>query len=195
MELQVKFDDGDFARLQSLFAQSPEIFGKAVRGALRRAGGNMRKEARLGIKGASFLKPSDIARALGRLQLTSEEAMFTVADARLAGHKFRLVPNRRTARKGVRSVNWPLTGVRIGPSEPIRYPQKAGFSKPFVAKVKGQKVYYWREKATGDLKSPPIVSPQYFAAFDRVKDPVMAEAEATFLKRLEHEIDYRLGLK
>lgn len=154
----------------------------------------MSKNIRKGIKEASYLKSSAIASALGKLKFTGNEASITVAGAKKAGHQFKMVPNRITARKGKRSIYWPSPGVNIGPGEPVRYPRKAGYYKPFIAQIQGLKAMYWREKTTGDLKMPTIVAPQYFAAFDKVKDPVLDEAAQAFLKRLTHEIDYRLGL-
>lgn len=194
MDVHIFYDDRELARLSQAFRDAPEIFGQALRAALRRTGGNMRKNIRQGMKAASYLKSGSIASALGKLKLDGNEAMITVAGAKKAGHNFRMTPNRVTARKGKRSIYWPSPGVNIGPGEPLRYPRKEGYYKPFIAKVKGLKAMYWREKASGDLKMSPIVAPQYFAAFDKVKDPVLNEAEQTFLKRLEHEIDYRLGL-
>jgi len=196
MDIHVFYDDRELNRLSQVFKDSPEIFGQALRAALRRTGGNMRKNVRKGMKAASYLKSADIASAIGRLQLNGMEAALTVAGAMKAGHKFRMVPNRVTARKGKRSIYWPSPGVNIGPGEPLRYPRKAGYYKPFIAKTRsGLKAMYWREKGTNQLSMPTVAAPQYFAAFDRVKDPVLAEAETAFMRRLEHEIDYRLGLK
>lgn len=195
MDVGITFDSAEFGRLADAFRNSPEIFAKAVRAALRRTGANLRKNVRSGIKSVSYFKSGAIAQALGKLQLHDMEVELTVAGSQAAGHKFRMVPNRVTARKGMRSVNWPSPGVQIGPGEPVRHASKTGFSKPFIANVHGLKAMCWREKATGKLSMPTFASPQYFAAFDRVKDPVLNEAEKTFLARLEHEIDYRLGLK
>lgn len=196
MEAAVFYDTKEFAKLQEAFKNSPDIFGKAVRAALRRAGASMRRGVRDKTRAVSYLRARAIASALGKLKVADNEAMFTVAGAQKFGHDFKLAPNRVTARKGTPSLNWPSPGVNIGPGEPLRYPRKAGFYKPFIARGKsGLKTMFWREKATGRLSMPPVAPPQYFAAFDRVQEPVLQEAEATFLKRLEHEIDYRLQLK
>lgn len=194
MEVAVFYDTKEFAKLQEAFKNSPDIFGKAVRAALRRAGANMGKGVRDKTRAVSYLKMRAIVSALGKLKVFDNEAMFTIAGAKKYGHDFKLAPNRITARKGKPSIKWPSPGVNIGPGEPLRYPHKAGFSKPFIARY-GEKGLFWREKSTGKLSMPPIVSPQYFAMFDEVQEPVLNEAEKTFLKRLEHEVDYRLGLK
>lgn len=194
MEAHVFIDDSQLNRLARLFQSSPELFQKAVRSTLRRVGSNMRKNVRKGVKGVSYLKSGDIASAFSRLKMNGMEVELTVAGSRKAAHKFHMVPNRITAKKGSRSVNWPSPGVKIGPGEPVKHPAKDGYSRPFIANVNGLKAMYWREKSSGKLKMPPVAAPQYFAAFDEVKNPVMSEAEQTFLKRLEHEIDYRLGL-
>lgn len=195
MDARIFVDGGEFDRLRESLKTCPDIFGKALRAALRRVGASMRKNIRKGVKGASYLKARDVASAIGKLRLESDEALVTVAGASLAGHKFRLVPNRVTARKGRRSIYWKVPLVKIGPDEKEIRPERDGFSKPFIARINGLKAMYWREKETGGIRMPPILPPQYFAAFDRVKDPVLSEAEKSFLRRLEREIDYRLSLK
>lgn len=194
MQAHIFFDTAQFERLRNLL--SPDLFNKARVGALRRVAGNMRKNIRAGMRAASYLAGKDLTSAIGKLkaQAGGVEYSITVAGKKKAAHKFRMTPNRITARKGQRSVNWQSPGVAIGPGEDIRKPSESGFSKPFIAKTKKLRAMYIREKGTSELYFPKIVSPQYFAAFDRVKYPVLEEAEQTFMKRLEHEIDYRLGL-
>lgn len=195
MDAHVFIDDSQLDRMARLCQDSPQIFQQALKATLRRVGGNMRKNIRKGIKGESYLKSGVIGAAIGRLQIRGAEAKLTVAGSRLAGHKFRMIPDRVTARKGTRSVNWPSPGVKIGPQEPVRHASDPDYSKPFIIKTKsGLKAMFWRKKADNSLEMPGFAPPQYFAAFDRVQTPVMSEAERTFLQRLEHEIDYRLGL-
>lgn len=195
MNVHVYFDSHEIERLRGLI--TPELFNKARMGALKRVASNMRKNIRKYMRAASYLSGRDITQAIGRLVAHSggEEYSIKIAGTSRAAHRFKMQPNRITARKGQRSRNWAAPAVAIGPGEAIRQPLRAGFSKPFIARTaSGLKAMYLREKMSGRLEMPKIVSPQYFAAFDRVKEPVLNEAEATFLKRLEHEIDYRLGL-
>lgn len=194
-EPNIFYDDKEFERLAKLCQNAPELFNKAIRSALRRAGHYMRKKVRQGIKSVSYFNNRDIGYALSRLQYYGAQVSLTVLGAQAAGHKFKMIPNRITARKGKRSIYWPSPGVKLGPDEPVRHASKAGFSKPFIMKTKsGLKAMYWREKETGDLKMPTFASPQYFAAFDRVQKPVLSTTGEIFLQRLVHEIDYRLGL-
>lgn len=194
MDVHIFYDDRELARLSQAFRDAPEIFGQALRAALRRTGGNMRKNIRQGMKAASYLKSGAIASALGKLKLDGNEAMITVAGAKKAGHNFRMTPNRVTARKGKRSIYWPSPGVKIGPDEAVRHAGSDAYYKPFIAQMGGLKAMYWREKGTDKLSMPRFVSPQYFAVFDRVQKPVLSTAGEIFLQRLVHEIDYRLGL-
>lgn len=196
MNIHVYFDSHEIERLRELI--SPELFNKARVAALKRVASNMRKNIRKHMRQASYLSGKDLTSAIGRLiaHAGGVEYSIKIAGQGKAAHKFRMQPNRITARKGQRSVNWASPAVAIGPGEQLRQPLKAGFSKPFIAKTKnGLKTMYLREKMSGRLEMPKIVSPQYFAAFDKVKEPVLSEAKATFIKRLEHEVDYRLGLK
>lgn len=195
MEARIFIDDSDFERLSRLFAGAPALFKKAARTALRRAGGNMRKNIAQGMRGASYLKGRSLTGAIGKLKISDGEASVKVSGPKAAAHKFKMAPSRITARKGSRSVNWPSPGVSVGPGEPVKHLRVAGFSKPFIAKTKNApKVMLMREKGTGKLKPVRPASPQYFAAFDRVQQPALDEAARAFRTRLEHEIDYRLGL-
>lgn len=189
------YNDKEFERLAKLCQSAPDLFNKAIRSSLRRVGRYMRKTVHQGIRSASYFNNRDIGYALGRLQYYGASVSLTVAGAQATGHKFKLVPNRITAQKGKRSIHWPSPGVKIGPDEPVRHASKEGFYKPFIAKMGEMKAMYWREKGTNQLKMPTFVSPQYFAAFDRVQKPVLSTCGDIFLQRLEHEIDYRLGLK
>lgn len=193
-DARVYYDDKEFERLAKLCQNAPDLFNKAIRSALRRAGHHMRKTVRKGIKSVSYFNNRDIGYALSRLQFYGAEVSLTVFGAQAAGHHFKMVPNRITARKGKRSIYWKSPGVKIGPDEPVIHAKKEGFSKPFIAQTKNLKAMYWREKSTGDLRMPTFASPQYFAAFDRVQKPVLSSVGEIFLQRLIHEIDYRLGL-
>lgn len=155
MEAHIYIDDHEFAELAKRFDDGTGLFQKSVKAALRRAGSNMRKNLIKGIRGASYLKVRDITDAFDPLQVTDTEARVRVAGRLLPADRFKLVPNRITARKGIRSVNWPSPGVSIGPGEPMRHLEEAGFSKPFITKFKnGHKGMYWREKYSGKLKTP-----------------------------------------
>lgn len=192
--MEITFDGREFARLASLFANGDPIFRQSVKAALRRAGSGIRSGLSKGIRAKSYLRGKTVSSALGRLIVTNEEASVRVAARNQPAFKFKLSPNKITARKGVRSKNWQSPDVLKGPGLAPLNPRIAGFSKPFITKTKsGFKGMYVRERHTGRLAMPRIASPQYFSAFDAVKKPVMREAGETFLKRLNHEIDYRLG--
>lgn len=190
----IAYDDSEFEKLAKLCQGAPDLFNKAVRSALRRAGRYMRKKLRMGIKSASYFDNRAINYALKALQFHGASVSLTVYGAQAAGHKFRLVPNRITARKGKRSIYWPSPGVKIGPDEKVRRASDPAFYKPFIANMNGLKAMYWREKDGGRPKMPTFASPQYFAAFDRVQKPVLDTTGEIFLQRLAHEVYYRLGL-
>lgn len=196
MELQISIPESRYQYLRSLL--SPEQFRNACWNAIKRTGGNVRKNLRRYLRAVSFLKSGEIASAIGKVRFANSnhavEAAVTVSGRNKVASNFKLVPNRITARKGKRSINWLSPGVLIGPNERIRKPALAGYSKPFIAKTKKLKAMYLRDESTGDLLMPEVASPQYFAAFDQVKDWVAEDAKETFQKRFEHEIDYRLGL-
>lgn len=99
---------------------------KAVRAALKRTQDNMATNIVRQIKQHSFLKSGEIRQALSKPLISTTPgaawAQVRVASRPLAMDHFRLVPRRVTARKRMRSVNWPRAGYQIGPGEPVRYP-------------------------------------------------------------------------
>lgn len=196
MDLRIEFNNAELKRLHDFFASSSDMFNKARVAALSRTAGNMRKNIRKGLREVSYLAGRDLTSSIGKLVAASGGVEFsvTVRGSKKVAHKFRLRPNRITARKGKPSTSWQSPLVHIGPGEAPRQILEPGFSKAFIARTKNGRGLFLREKATGNLIMPKIVSPQYFAAFERVREPVLKDAKETFLKRLEHEIDYRLGL-
>lgn len=148
------------------------------------------------MRAVSYLKARELTGSIGRLETSQGgmEVSVKVSGHKKAAHKFKMSPNRITARKGQKSINWPSPGVSIGPGSGIKHPSYSGYSKPFIANINGVKAMYVRNKASGELAMPKLVSPQYFSVYEQVQIPVIEEAANTFKKRLEHEIDYRLGL-
>lgn len=193
MAISIFLEGGDFAKIESLCAKSPALFKKAANSALRKAGASMRRAISKNIRPATFLKGKEITGAISKLKLQAGEVNVVVSGRQKLARKFRLLPNRITAKKGMVSRNWPAPKVAIGPGI-IKTPAYASYSKPFIAKINGLKAMYVREKGTGKIKQPKIVSPQYFAVFESVKEPILATAEQSFCKNLHHEIDYRLEL-
>lgn len=193
--MEVYHDTKEFGRLAAMFANAGPLFRQSVTAALRRSGATMRKDIARGARSVSYLQGRVITRSIGRLQVRDGEASLRVAAKNQPGHKFRLSPNRITARKGRRSRDWQSPDVLKGPGLAPLNPRIPGFSRPFIAQIGSLKGYFVRDRASGELLMPAIASPQYFAAFDAVKGPVLKNAGDTFLKRLNHEIDYRLGLK
>lgn len=196
MEGFVCFDDREFQRLERLMRGCPDLFRKACKSAIRRAAQGMRAGLGRGIRQKTYLRGREVSGAIGAAQFTSGglEASVRVAGRKQQAHKFRLQPNRVTARKGSPSVSWPSPGVKPGPSEPLLNPGGGAYSKAFIAQRGGLKAMYLREKASGKLVMPTIASPQYYASFKDVHEPLLQKSGDVFIQRLEHEIDYRLGL-
>lgn len=198
----LEFNTKEFARLEAMFRDGTPLFHQATGAALRRTAQNMRKNIRKLSRTVSYLKPAIFSKAIGSVvfiagnrgvTVSAMEASVKVAAPKQPAFRFKLAPNRVTARKGKRSTSWQSPNVLKGPGLTPLNPQIPGFSKPFIANVRGKKAMYARERGTGRLVMPRIASPQYFAVFEAVREPVMREAGETFLKRLNHEIDYRLG--
>lgn len=195
MDAYLFIDDSEFERLQGLLRSCPDLFRNACKAALKRVGGNMRRNIGKGMRAQSYLKGKEITGSIGRLQLSDDEAKVRVAGRKIPVHKFKLVPNRITARKGQRSVNWPEPKYKLGPKLKSRYGKRDnGESMGFIFRGKYSGKLVMGQRLGKKIKTVYDVTPQYFAAFEEVKEPVMDEAQKTFMTRLEHEIDYRLGL-
>lgn len=201
--IELRIEDGEFERLSNIFGRADPVFRQAVKAAVRRAGGNMRKNVGKGIRGASYLKGKDVSAAIGSLKFAEGglEAGLLVRSINLPAHAFRLLPRKITARKGVLSRKWKEPKFQISPRlKPIYAERHGGDSRGFVFRSKhgGNLVMGQRglnkEGEKNVVKTVRGVSVQYFAVFDEVKTPVLDEAEQTFLKRLNHELDYRLGV-
>lgn len=169
------------------------LIRKAISHAMKRAGINLRANVAREIAKEAYLKSGKIKRHISRR--SSDSAITIVVDSkRLAAHEYKLVPNRVTAKKRMRSRNWQPPGFRIGPREPVRVDATPGFSKPFNIKsaFSGKTEQVHRDLATGRLY--PVMGPsvQYFTAFGRVRDEIMAQAQEMFEKRLRHSIEYML---
>lgn len=195
MDAYLFIDDSEFERLQGLLRSCPDLFRKACKAALKRVGGNMRRNIGKGMRGQSYLRGKEITGSIGRLQLSDDEAKVRVAGRKLPVHNFKLIPNRVTARKGKRSVSWPEPRYKLGPKLKPRYAKRdGGKSKGFIFPGQYSGKLIMGQRLGKLLEVVYDVAPQYFAAFEEVKEPVMDEAQKTFMSRLEHEIDYRLGL-
>lgn len=205
--VELRFDGKEFERLEYWFRDGTPLFHQAVGASLRRTAQNMRKNIKKLSQTVSYLKPDVFNKAIGSVVFmaggrgvtvfakSTEEmsASVNVKARNQPAFKFKLSPNRITARKGRRSTSWQSPDVLKGPGLAPLNPRIAGFSRPFIARIGGRKAMYVRERHSGRLSMPRIASPQYFAAFEAVQGPVMEQAGQTFLKRLSHEIDYRLG--
>ena len=193
--MDLKIDTRDFKRVLLPLADMAGEVDKAVRAALKRTQDNMATNIVRQIKQHSFLKSGEIRQALSKPLISTTPgavwAQVRVASRPLAMDHFRLMPRRVTARKRMRSVNWPRAGYQIGPGEPVRYPDGGnGLSKAFVARLNGR-LFLMRRRGRA-LERMFGYSVQYFAAFDATSAFVMRAARTTFEKSLRHEVHYRL---
>lgn len=168
--------------------------------------GHMRSHLTRLIRSESYLKAGSIRKsivmygygyipgdgyAIGYQHEWDVVAGVHVSSNQLPYDDFKLVPNRITARKRLKSKDWPTPGYKIGPGEPVRLaPLMEGASRPFVTRIRGKKCMYYRKGV--ELLRARGISVQYFAAFDRVSKPVQDSAKDFFIKRLLHQAKYRL---
>lgn len=193
--IDLRFDARDLQRILGPLHGFPKQVDKAVRSAIRRAAPAMAREAAVQIRGHSFLKGGDIRAAISKPLYRAEgggfSAEFRVASKQMPMDKFRLVPRKVTARKGVRSTNWQVPGYQVGPNEPVRTVKAhGGKSKGFVIR-RGGKLYLMRRSGK-HITRVFGYAVQYFAAFGATHRAVEARARAMFEKRLEHEVQYQL---
>lgn len=197
--ISIEFDTKGMERILSPLAGLPKEITKALKLAARRTGQSLRSDIRKGVRAESYLRCGDIGKAFGVLEVkeagTAVTASFRVAGGWLPADHFKLIPNRVTARKRVRSVKWPSAGFKIGPSEPVRRPEGgSGLSKAFIILLNGKKMMFQRYgKKRGAFERVPGYSVQYFSVFDRVQKPAMERARSTFEKRLAHEVERIIG--
>lgn len=147
--ISIEFDTKGMERILSPLAGLPKEITKALKLAARRTGQSLRSDIRKGVRAESYLRGGDIGKAFGVLEVkeagTAVTASFRVAGGWLPADHFKLIPNRVTARKRVRSVKWPSAGFKIGPSEPVRRPEGgSGLSKAFIILLNGKKMMFQR---------------------------------------------------
>lgn len=163
---------------------------QAVRASLRRVGQSMRAQTVSQVKGTSFLLGSVIRKSMGNPIYAwandGGEVTVRVSGKPLGMDRFKLVPRRPTARKGIRSINWASPSYQTGPNESVRTAHKA-----FVIR-KGGRLLMLRRSGQ-QLRRVYGYAPQYFAAFEGVSDRVLEKGRETFMTRLKHEMLYRLG--
>ena len=160
----------------------PKELEKALRQSLKRTGVHMASQVSKAIKAESYLKSGDIRAALGK-PLIKGDANYVEAEVRVSGKqspidKFKLLPNRATAKKGVRSEKWRGPSYRLGPSVPVITPGASGGSKPFVALARGKKRLMRRFGK--NLKIAYGYSVQYFAVFERVRKASLDDSQEFF---------------
>jgi hypothetical protein len=198
-------------------------FPKELRGALwnsvKRSLDTAKKEIASGIKEHSYLKRSLINDSISKPQMystrragnkvTTSEAItgaVRVASRVLPLDSFKLSPKKITARKGIRSRNWKLSGYRIGPTEPVEtHPGSPGYSPAFVirGRKRGLRMFqrklgsYYTDPDSGKRKQSVVramgYTVQYFAAFDRNVAMIHIKTKERFLSVLEHEVAFRLS--
>lgn len=196
--ISIEFDTKSMERILAPLAGLPNEVRKVMKLAARRTGRSLMSDIRKGIKAESYLKSGDIGSAFGRLEVadtgTAVTASFRVSGKYLPADHFKLIPNRVTARKRVRSIHWPSAAYQIGPHEPVEHPSPGyGVSKAFVARMHGRKLLFQRlGKSRGALQRIYGYSVQYFSVFDRVQGLAMERARSTFEKRLIHEMERAL---
>lgn len=194
--IELQFDARKLQQILGPLHGFPKEVDKAVRSAIRRAAPAMAKEAGVQIKGHSFLQGGAIRAAITKPLYRAEGAGLSaevrVASKPLAMDRFRLLPRKVTARKGVRSINWQVPGYQIGPNEPARTVKShGGKSKGFVIR-RGGKLYLMRRSGK-HLNRVFGYAVQYFAAFGVTHRALEARAREIFERRLEHEVHYQLG--
>lgn len=159
----------------------------AVNSALRRAGTAMRASLSKGIRRESFLKSGSIRGDIKKPVLDSGLVSVTVCGKMHGADSFKLIPDRITARKGMRSKDWPSAAFQVGPRVPVRRPAKA-----FVLMTKeGNKRMFQRKE--GKLERVKGVTSQYFSVFHQVQAPALERGREVFEKRLMREVQFRLG--
>ena len=194
--IELQFDAKEIRRILGPLHGFPKQVDKAVRSAIRRAAPAMAKEVGGQIKGHSFLQGGAIRAAITKplyhAEGTGLSAEFRVASKPLAMDRFRLLPRKVTARKRVRSTNWPMSGYQIGPNEPVRTVKAhGGKSKGFVIRLNGK--LFFMQRRGKHLNRVFGYAVQYFAAFGVTHRAAEARAREIFEKRLEHEVHYQLS--
>lgn len=189
----------DIANLEAItrpLKAFPGELEKVLKSSLSRTGARLASTVARAIKSETYLKSSDIRAALKKPLVKGSgsvmEVEVAVSSVQAPIDKFKLIPNRITARKGVRSSSWRGPSYKLGPKTPVQSPDADyGSSKPFVARLGGKNRLLRRYGKK--LKRVYGYSVQYFAVFDSVEKPALEDARAFFEKRLAHEVDYRLG--
>lgn len=213
--IALNIDPKDFERILLPLSGMPAAIRGALWQAVKRSLSSMKQELSISIRKNSFLPANTINAAITKPQMygyerrgnsktTSDSIMgaVRVASRNLALDNFKLVPNRPSARKGP-STGWQAAGFQIGPSEPVRYRDKAnGLSKGFVLRGKskllffqsmlGKRRRYPSGRAGYVLLRPASYTVQYFAAFDSVQESIARTAKERFESVLTHEVGYRL---
>ena len=183
------------AILGPLRAMPEKMLGCLLR-AGKRAGTAMRADVTKRVRSVTYLKGAEIRGAMKPLHVDRDSggirAWFNVSSKNFPADHFRLVPNRVTARKGRPSRMWPEPGFRIGPASPLMRAH-GGISKGFIANLNGRKLFTRASRKRSSLRREWGWSVQYFAAFDRVKDPAVRRAMDVFEERLLHEVQRALG--
>lgn len=214
--IALNIDPKDFERILLPLSGMPAAIRGALWQAVKRSLSSMKQELSISIRKNSFLPANTINAAITKPQMygyerrgnsktTSDSIMgaVRVASRNLALDNFKLVPKRPSARKGP-STGWQAAGFQIGPSEPVRYRDKAnGLSKGFVLRGKskllffqsmlGKRRRYPSRRAGYVLLRPASYTVQYFAAFDSVQESIARTAKERFESVLTHEVAYRLG--
>jgi len=194
--IELSIDASQFkAILGPLRAMPKKMIGCLLR-AGKRAGTAMRTDVAKHVRAVSYLKAADIRGAMRPLRIDSEgsgiRAWFNVGSKNLPADRFRLLPNRVTARKGRPSRAWPEPGFRIGPYSPLMH-ARGGASRGFIANLNGKKLFTRASRKRGSLRREYGWSVQYFASFDRVKESATKRAMDVFEERLLHEVRRALG--
>lgn len=210
MYLEIAFLGSQYDNLMRMLGNVPKQMKGALREACKRAGGTLRSCASRELRGNTFVRTRQVGRAIGKLKIYQPDqylvrAIFRVSDKPLKAQDVKLFPARRTtARKGKRSVTWPKTGFQVSSRLPVKYASPGKYSKgqshPFIyfSKKYNDLAVAQRGKKTG---SHTPLYPQYTGQTiaSILSDPIFFnearnQAAKTFETRLEHEIDYRLGL-
>lgn len=209
MYLEIAFLGSQYSKLMMLLGNAPKEMKGALREACKRAGGRLRALSTKELRHNTFVKTRSVGRAIGKLKIYQPDqwlvrAMFRVSDARIKAEHVKVLPSfRPTARKGYRMKDRPRTGFQVSSKLPVKYAGKGEMSKgnslPFVywsprlhamkvgqsAKVGSHNPIY--PQYTGHTIASLLSDPSFFSG-------ARQEAIEVFEKRLEHEIDYRIGL-
>ena len=191
--MKIEIDAHDIDKIMLLLPSVPGKAKSSLKGALRRSGTALRTTISRGIRAESFLKARDVRAALGNLQMEETDdgltAEFRVASRPIPADHYRLRPNRITARRGMRSISWPLTRYQVGPGEPLILPETGELSNAFILKASRGRTYVQHTRGGHDLHRVYGPSVQYFSVFDRVQEPAFKRALEIFEKRLIHEAE------